>query len=297
MKRLNYIIIFIVAVSFMLLARVYFLSIKSNTYYEELSKQNYIKRIYKVPSRGIIQDRNGVALAINNLGFSINIEPHLRSKKSKKRLLKLLALINKHFPKFEKDKLLKKYIKLDSAYRHNYVKLVDYIPYDDFFGKYTVFNATQGLKVESAVKRHYPYKKVASHIIGYVGKASKKDIKKNPMSRYSGIIGKNGLEKYYNEKLQGKLGFKDVKVNALNKEIEVLDEKNVSLNNNIQISIDIKLQAYVHELFGDQSGSIIVMNVNNGEILAAGSFPEFDNNIFVGGISYKEWDILKNDLL
>ncbi|NQY24430.1 MAG: penicillin-binding protein 2 [Campylobacteraceae bacterium] len=295
MKRLNYIIIFIVAVSFMLLARVYFLSIKSNTYYEELSKQNYIKRIYKVPSRGIIQDRNGVALAINNLGFSINIEPHLRSKKSKKRLLKLLALINKHFPKFEKDKLLKKYIKLDSAYRHNYVKLVDYIPYDDFFGKYTVFNATQGLKVESAVKRHYPYKKVASHIIGYVGKASKKDIKKNPMSRYSGIIGKNGLEKYYNEKLQGKLGFKDVKVNALNKEIEVLDEKNVSLNNNIQISIDIKLQAYVHELFGDQSGSIIVMNVNNGEILAAGSFPEFDNNIFVGGISYKEWDILKND--
>ena len=296
MKRLNLLIAFILFISIMLLARVYFLSIKSNTYYEDLSKRNYIKRVYEVPSRGIIQDRNGVALAINNLGFSINVEPHLRSKKNRKKLLELLNMISTHFPKYTQEKLLKKYKKIDSAYKHDYVKLVDYIPYDDFFSKYTIFNARDGLKVESAVKRNYPYKKVASHIIGYVGKASRKDINNNPISKYSGIIGKNGLEKYYNNKLQGKLGYKDVKVNALNKEIEVLDQKKIKSNNNIQITIDIKLQKYVHKLFGDQSGSIIVMDVNNGEVLAAGSFPEFDNNIFVDGISHKEWDILKNDL-
>lgn len=296
MKRLNLLIAFILVISFMLLARVYFLSIKSNTYYEELSKQNYIKRIYEVPSRGIIEDRKGKALIINDLGFSINIAPHLRSKKNREKLHNLIALINKHFPQFKKEKLLKRYKKQDSAYSHNYVKLVDYIAYDEFFSKYTILNAKDGIKVESAVKRYYPYKKVASHIIGYVGKASKKDMKKNPLSKYSSIIGKNGLERYYNNKLQGELGFKDVKVNALNKEIKVLNEKKASINNNVKISIDIELQKYVHKLFGDKSGSIIVMDVNNGEVLAAGSFPEFDNNIFVGGISHKEWNILKNDL-
>lgn len=153
----------------------------------------------------------------------------------------------------------------------------------------------ENLKVESAVKRYYPYKRVASHIIGYVGKASKEDIEENLVSRYSGIIGKNGLEKFYNQRLQGELGYKDVKVNALNKYLEVLDEKEVSTDNNIKTTIDIKLQEYIHEIFGDQSGAVIVMDVNSGELLAAGSFPEFDNNIFVNGITHKEWDALRND--
>ncbi|MGD9553272.1 MAG: penicillin-binding protein 2 [Arcobacteraceae bacterium] len=295
MKRLNFIVLFIVAIVVLLLWRVYFLSIKSNTYYEELSKQNYIKRIYEAPSRGIIQDRNGIALAINNLGFSLNVKPHLRSYKNRNILDELCETIALHFPQFTKEELIKKYLNLDSPYRHTYVKLIDYIPYDTFFNKYTLFNSMDNLKVESAVKRYYPYKHVASHIIGYVGKASKEDIEENLVSRYSGIIGKNGLEKFYNQRLQGELGYKDVKVNALNKYLEVLDEKEVSTDNNIKTTIDIKLQEYIHEIFGDQSGAVIVMDVNNGELLAAGSFPEFDNNIFVNGITHKEWEALRND--
>ena len=107
-RRVQFIMIFITIISLTLLARVYFLSIKSNTYYEELSKQNYIKRVYKVPSRGIIEDRNNVALAINNLGFSITIKPHLRSKKNKEILIKVCETIIKHFPKFKKEDLIKK---------------------------------------------------------------------------------------------------------------------------------------------------------------------------------------------
>ena len=295
MKRLNLIMIFIGIVTFTLLARVYFLSIKSNTYYEELSKQNYIKRIYKVPSRGIIQDRNGVALAINNLGFSINIKPHLRSYKNKHHLDTIIDTIIKHFPDFDKEKLKKKYKKLDSPYKHDYVKLVDYIPYDDFFDKYALFNDINNVKVESAVKRYYPYGKVASHIIGYVGKASRLDIHNNPISKYSGIIGKNGLEKFYNSKLQGELGYKDVKVNALNKEIEVLEEVEPTNNNNIKTTIDIRLQEYVQEIFKEKGGAVIIMNARNGEVLSATSFPSFNNNIFVSGISHAQWDELKND--
>jgi len=278
-----------------LLSRVYFLSIKSNTYYEELSKRNYISRVNKVPVRGIIEDRNGKKLAINEMGFSILIRPHLRSYKNRKRLNESLLLINKHFPKFDTKKLLKEYKKKDSAYNHDFVKVVDYIPYNEFFSKYTIFASRDDIKIESSVKRYYPYHKTASHIIGYVGKASRMDINNNKLSAYSGIIGKNGLEKYYNDRLQGEMGYKDVKVNALNKEIEVLDEKEPSKDNDIKISLDIELQEYIQKIFTGKGGAVIVMNANNGELLASASFPEFDNNIFARGISVKEWNKMRND--
>ncbi|MGB6327954.1 MAG: penicillin-binding protein 2 [Halarcobacter sp.] len=295
MRRLNVILVFIFIILLTLLSRVYFLSIKSNTYYEELSKRNYIKRVYEVPNRGIIRDRNDVSLAMNKLGFSINIKPHLRSYKNKHLLDELVSLINEHFPEYSKESLYKKYKKLDSSYKHDFVQIVDYIPYDNFFSKYTLFNTNDNIEIKSEVKRIYPYGKNASHIIGYVGKATKKDIDNNEFSRHSSIIGKNGLEKFYNSKLQGKLGFKDTKVNALNKEIEVLKEQKISTNNDLKISLDINLQKYIQKAFEGNSGAVIVMNANNGEVLAAGSYPEFDNNIFVDGISVKEWEDMRND--
>lgn len=301
--RLKIVFVFIIAVMMVLLARVYFISIKSNTYFEELSRQNYEKTIYEAPVRGIIKDRNGVALAINNLGFTISIKPHLRSKKKLARLEKLVKLIVKHFPEFKEEDLIKKYKKEDSAYKHTFVKVVDYIEYDKFFSKYSIFNSLEDIKIEATTKRHYPYKEIAAHVIGYTGKASVADITKNSTSKYTGIIGKSGLEKYHNNRLQGKLGKRVVKVNALNQEIEILDTEMPSDNNDIVTTIDIKLQKYIHELFTEEtnadfskrSGAVIVMDSNNGEILAAGSFPEFNNNIFVSGISAKEWDKIKND--
>ncbi|QKF82268.1 penicillin-binding protein 2 [Halarcobacter ebronensis] len=295
MKRLNLIFILILIVLITLLSRIYFLSIKSNTYYEELSKRNYIKKIYKVPNRGIIKDRNGVPLAMNKLGFSINLKPHLRSYKKREKLDELITLINNHFSQYSKEDLLKEYMKLDSNYKHDFVKIVEFIPYENFFDKYTIFNSNDDIEIKAEVKRVYPYGENASHIIGYVGKASKIDIENNEFSRYSDIIGKNGLEKYYNEKLQGKLGEKIVKVNALNKEIETLEETEAFTDNDLNISIDIRLQKYIQEIFGEDSGAVVVMNAKNGEILAAGSYPEFDNNIFVDGISIDEWNKLRND--
>ncbi len=295
MKRLNLIFVFIFIVIFTLLARVYFLSIKSNTYYEELSKRNYIKKIYDVPNRGIIKDRNGKALAMNKLGFSINLKPHLRSYKNKKNLDKLISLINKHFPEYEKEELYKEYKKVDSPYKHDFVKVVKYIPYDKFFKKYTLFNSLDNIQIKPEVKRIYPYRQNASHIIGYVGKASRLDIENNEFSKHSGIIGKIGLEKYYNEKLQGELGYRNVKVNALNKEIELLEEKKPSTDNDLTISIDIELQEYVQDIFTGKGGAVIVMDAQTGELLTASSFPEFDNNIFVDGISVKEWNKMRTD--
>ena len=293
--RLNIVFLIIFGVIVTLLSRVYFFSIKSNTYFEELSKNNYIKRVYKLPVRGNIEDRNGEQLAINEVGFSILIKPHLSSNKYKEKLEDLVDLIVKHFPEQEKEKLIKEYKKNDSSYNHEFIKIVDYIPYNEIFSKYTVLASNEDIKIEPSTKRFYPQKEVASHIIGYVGKASKVDILNNELSSYTGVIGKNGLEKYYNSKLQGELGYRDVKVNALNKEIEILEEKEASIDNSIKTTLDIKLQKYVQEVFEGKSGAVIIMDVRNGEILTAASFPEFDNNIFARGITAKEWNEMRND--
>lgn len=293
--RLNIVYIIILAIAFTLLSRVYFLSIKSNTYYDELSKNNYIKRMYKVPVRGIIEDRNGEPLALNKIGFSISIKPHLRSLKYQEKLESIVDVIVKYFPQYDKNKLLKEYKRNDSAYNHEFIEIIDFIPYEEFFPKYTILASNEDLKIEPSSKRFYPYNETAAHIIGYVGKASKLEILNNEIAVHSGIVGKNGLEKFYNSKLQGELGYKDVKVNALNQEIEVLEEKDASTNNNIEISIDIKLQRYLQELFDGKSGSIVVMDARNGEIIAAASFPEYDSNIFARGISQNEWNQMRND--
>ncbi|AXX90036.1 penicillin-binding protein 2 [Arcobacter suis] len=293
--RLTLIFLIILGILITLLSRVYFLTIKSNTYYEELSKNNYIKRVDKIPIRGMIEDRNGEKLAINEMGFAVLVKPHLSSYKHKEKLEQIIDSIIKHFPQYERDKLIREYKKGDSSYNHEFIKVIDYIPYQEFFPKYTILSSKEDVKVESTTKRAYPQKEVASHIIGYVGKASKLDILNNELSSYNGIIGKNGLEKYYNSKLQGEMGYKDVKVNALNKEIEILNEKEASIDNNIRISLDVGLQKYIQEIFTGKSGAVVVMDVNNGELLAAASFPEFDNNIFARGISVKEWNEMRND--
>ena len=294
--RLTLVFLIILGILLTLLSRVYFLSIKSNTYYEELSKNNYIKRINKIPIRGIIEDRNGEKLAINEMGFSISVKPHLSSIKNKEKLENIIDSIIKYFPQFEKEKLIKEYKKEDSSYNHDFIKLIDYISYEEFLPKYTVLSLKEDLKIEFSTKRAYPQKELASHIIGYVGKASKNDISNNEPSLYNGIIGKNGLEKFYNSKLQGSMGYKDIKVNALNKEIEILDEKEASIDNNIKISLDVRLQKYIQDIFTGKSGAVVVMNALNGEILSATSFPEFDNNIFVRGITPKEWNDMRNDI-
>ena len=293
--RVRYIIYFIIAISLLLLGRVYFLSIKSNSYYEQLSQQNYIKRFYKTSTRGMIKDRNGKILALNHLGFSIYIKPHLRSKKNISKVEKISNDIVKYFPQFKAKKLIRKYKQQDSPYRHNNIKIVDWIAYDDFFKYYTLFNSNENIEIKTSSKRFYPYKDVAAHVVGYVNKTNKSDIRKDKLAKHYDIKGKSGLEYYYDKKLRGTLGVRHSKVNSLYEEVEVLKEVKASKDNDITTTIDIELQKYIHKLMGKKAGAVIVMDVHNGELLAGSSFPEFDNNLFVGGISSENWKKIIND--
>lgn len=294
--RMRLVVGFILLFFIFLLSRVYYLSIKSNVYYEELAKQNAIKTEFLAPVRGQITDRNGTLLAINDLGFSISIKPYLSIKKSNKGILdkELSELVNL-FPDLNASKLAEIYKRNDSYYNQDFIKVVDFIPYDEIIPHYSELNLNKTIKIDPVVKRKYPFGKLASHIIGYVGKANLQDVQENEIAKLSNYTGKSGIERYYNDILQGEKGTRVYKVNALNQEVEQLSYT-PAMSNDIELTIDIELQSYLTSLFEGNAGAAIIMNVNDGSILAAGSFPEYDLNPFVTGISFKDWDELSNSL-
>ncbi|WHN19040.1 penicillin-binding protein 2 [Campylobacter jejuni] len=294
--RMRLVVGFILLFFIFLLSRVYYLSIKSNVYYEELAKQNAIKTEFLPPIRGQITDRNGTLLAINDLGFSISIKPYLNIKKSNKGILdKELSELTNLFPDLNASKLAEIYKRNDSYYNQDFIKVVDFIPYDEIILHYSELNLNKTIKIDPVVKRKYPFGKLASHIIGYVGKANLQDIQENEIAKLSNYTGKSGIERYYNDILQGEKGARVYKVNALNQEVEQLSYT-PAMSNDIELTIDIELQSYLTSLFEGNAGAAIIMNVNDGSILAAGSFPEYDLNPFVTGISFKDWDELSNSL-
>lgn len=290
-RRVQVILILFTLFAIVLLSRVYFLSIKSNTYYEKLALSNTVKTEYLVSSRGEIHDRNDKPLAINKLGFSLSLKPHL----DKKTLKESMDLIRRELVDFNTTKLLKLYQKQESAYNHQPIMILPFIHYNDFIAKLVHFSSKNAFIITPASKRYYPQAKRMAHIIGYVAKANAKDIQESKVTKLTTQVGKSGIEKYYNALLEGELGYKKIKVTALNQALGILEEKKPHASD-ITLTVDIRLQQKLKELFGEKSGALIVMDAKNGDILAAGSYPEYDNNDFVQGITKAQWQEMIKDL-
>ncbi len=288
-RRIKFIAFIFIFVWIAVVSRLYFLSIKSNEYYQELSKRNIINIEYIAPKRGEIRDINGSIIAMNRLGFSIYIKAHL-GEKSKKEI----SFIIQKFPKLKSEKLGKIYKKFDSPYNHKPIKVVDFIAYEDMIDKFVTFSNYTNITILPTSRRFYPYDEIASHVVGYVSKANQKEIDSNRVAKYLGVVGKSGIEKQYESILGGTMGKRESKVTASNKEIELLSEE-APKSSDMTLTIDMRLQGYIKEIFGARSGAVIVMDIENGAILAGGSFPEFNINSFVRGISTKDWKKLIMD--
>ncbi|MDO4674407.1 penicillin-binding protein 2, partial [Campylobacter sp.] len=293
--RMRFVVAFIFLFFVLLLSRIYYLSIKSNVYYEELARQNSIKTDYIAPIRGQILDRNGTILAMNDLGFSIKIKPYLSIKKSNHGILEAeLDRLTAFFPDLNATLMARNYKRNDSYYKQDFIEVVDFINYDAMMRHFSQLNLNKNLRIEPTVRRKYPYGKLASHIIGYTQKANLQDVSENEIAKLTNHTGKSGIERYYNELLQGQRGERVYKVNAFN---QVLEELSYTppRSQNLQLSLDMSLQSFLSELFADNTGAAVIMDARSGEILAAGSFPEYDLNPFVQGISTKKWkELLEN---
>jgi len=293
--KIKFILILFTVIWLGILSRVFLLSVKSNDYYTKLSARNTIRSEKIAPVRGEIVDRNNIPIAINKLGFRIQLAPHLRSKKNLKQFHEEIQTLMTLFPYLDKKKIIKNYKKKDSYYNHNFINIIPFIAYKDVIKVYTKLNLRKNIKILPAPKRFYPYKNIAAHMIGYVSRANQKDMDKDAALELIGSTGKTGIEKQYNKFLQGKEGQRRIKVNASNQEVEELSHQNPTEDKKLVLNLDIKFQRYVSHLFKGKVGAVIVMSTK-GEILTAASFPNYDLNIFVSGMSYKMYNDLATDL-
>lgn len=289
-------ILFVFASMWMaLIVRVFSLSVESNSYYEKLSLNNTIKKEKIAPVRGEIVDTKNRPIAVNKLGFKIQLKPHLRFKKNIHIFNEELDNLVKLLPHLDKEKILKEYIKKDSYYNHSFIDIVDFISYEEIISVFAQLNLRENLNIVSAPKRYYPYKEIGSHIIGYVSRANRKDIQNDGLLGLIGYTGKTGIEKYYNTFLQGEAGYREIKINAKNQEIEEIAHKKAKEHRKLTLSVDIELEKYISTLFKHKEGAIVVMGVD-GSIIAASSYPGYDLNVFVSGMSHEVYNRMANDI-
>ncbi len=289
MINLHYwlLIFFFIVVWFIIVIRLFVVNVINHEYYEKFAEKNITKTEVLVPMRGLIFDRNTEPLAINEIGFSISLIPKIRNSRIvESEIERIISFL----PSLDKEELFNLYKKNNHAYNHLPIEIVNFVPYAQMLSIYAYLKRSSYVVIAPNSKRLYPNESAASHVIGYVSKANDKDIQNNPLSQYSKVIGKEGIEKFYNSYLQGEAGYRKSHINSLHKEIKLLKEDSVLKRNDLYLSLDLKLQESIDSEFTERSGAVIVMNVHNGEILAAGSYPEYNINWFVDGISYKNWE-------
>lgn len=276
-------------------ARLYFVVVISGDYYRAEAKNNIVRTEVLIPARGQILDRNGKPLAANKLGFSIALSPYLGAKKNRGLLEAKIHKIAALLPQLDAESLQKTYLKKYSPYNHTFITIVDFMPYEEMLKAYTQLLQDEHIKVANTTHRFYPSDTLGAHIIGYIGPANEQDILANPTLKHIGYLGKSGLEKQYNDFLQGQLGYIKTRVNSLNQIINVVDEEKANIRYDITTTIDLELQKQLALEFEGKAGAAVVLDARNGEILAAGSFPEYNLNYFVDGISQGHWDEILNN--
>ena len=279
------IIIFLVFVFYsVLIYRAYNLSIVSNKKYLSLSKENYTKSVSVAPVRGVVFDRFGNTLAFNELRFDLALRPHLKDKELKDTIRDITDIMD-----VNGTKIYNVYKKKDSVYNNKDIPVIRYIDENRVFKIEPILSLNSNISFKTVYLRKYPYKYFLSNILGYVARASVNDLKRNKVIEYTQIAGKRGIERYYDNILQGEAGSKTEIVNARNRVLKII--KYVSpKSHNITLSVDTKLQKYIYNLMmkDKKRGAVVVMRTN-GEILALVSTPSYDNNLFVKGISAKKW--------
>ena len=273
----------------MVLTNLYYLQISRFEDYQTRANGNRIKVLPVAPNRGLIYDRNGILLAENRPVFSLQVIPE--------EIEDLELIINKLrlLLDIDKEDVSDFYQDLKGNRRFKPVNLINRLTPKEV----ALFSAKQhkypGVSIEARLARHYPYGSALTHVLGYVAKINKKDLQKlseagfeaNYAATYD--IGKRGIEKYHEEMLHGKVGFQEVEVNNQGRIIRILDFSPPAPGQDIVLNIDMDLQLEAEKAFAGQRGSVVAIDPQDGGVLALFSSPSYDPNLFVHGISSKNY--------
>jgi len=275
--------------------RLFSLQINDNKKYLTLSDKNRLREWRLPPIRGEFVDYFDTVVADNSEVYQLHVTPEEveNFRYLILRLKNILALSNREFKKILKQKKKQKswetIVISDNLTWEQFVK-VNYYLYD-----------LVGAKPIVSVSRNYPFADNYTHVLGYVSEASKEDILKNETIKNHHVpglkVGKTGLEKAFEENLIGLNGVERYEVNAYGKRIKQIDYKAGQKGKKIKLTIDTEIQKLANSLLKGTSGSISVMDIYTGDILAMQSSPSFDPNLFLFGISQDDWQLIRNNPL
>ena len=276
----------VIALSFfVVMIRLVYLQVVKNSYYLNMSKQNYIRLIGLLPVRGNIISSNGIICASNKPTFSIYIS---KNKRIDGKIIHKLSVV----------------LNLPEYYIKNKLSFVGYFQSvilkpdatrEDVFRVLSDPQLSKFIDIEVSPKRFYPDDaKIFANVVGYVSEASKRDLQNHPNYKVGESVGRIGVEKKYNDVLRGRWGYKEIEVTANGSIVKTLSETPPKKGADLKLSLNIKLQSYLYNILnsGQYRGSIVVMRPN-GHILAMANTGSFNPNYFVEGLSLKKWKKLR----
>ncbi len=274
-----------------LLFRLAWLQIVDYAHFADLSEHNRIRLMELPPTRGLIYDRNGVILAENKPTFHLEIIPEQveNMEATLKGLGEIVTLSESEIERF-KDQL-----RVRRSFQR--ISLRTRLNEEEVARLAVNRHRFPGMDINARLSRYYPQGEAAAHAVGYVGRISESELTVIDEGNYRGTthIGKTGLEKYYEGELHGQVGRQKVEVNAQGRVLRVIDKVAAVAGNDLVLNLDIELQRIAEEGLGEFAGAVIAIEPHTGAVLAFVSKPGFDPNLFVHGISHKNYDALQYD--
>ena len=280
--------LFILIITSVLILRLYNLQISNHDYYAEEALGNQMRTLPITPTRGKIFDRNGQIIATNQLSYRLTLTPE-KTKNIAKTLLSLQQL------NFIDEDDIKRFHKNRNRYKKFHNIPLKHKLSEKQVAEFLVSNQFIGIDVESYFHRIYPNNDSSVHVVGYVSRMNKKDKAFYDKQNYLGtaFVGKVGIEKQYETLLHGTSGKKQIERNVTGRVIDTQIIQAAENGKDLYLSIDLDLQIKAESLLKGKRGSIVVVNVKNGEVLALVSTPTYNPNWFVNGISHKNYQILQ----
>ncbi|MCP4995879.1 MAG: penicillin-binding protein 2 [Gammaproteobacteria bacterium] len=282
--------IIVMVLLIILVVRLLNLQIIKHSHYTTLSRDNRVKVQPVPPTRGLIYDRNGVLLAQNLPAHSLELVPEkVESLEATLRTLGEIIEISEndlnHFHRLRKQHRRFKSIPLKVRLNQEEVARLA-----------VNLHRFPGVDIQAKLLRDYPLRDKTVHVLGYVGRINEKELKRIDPTAYAGTsyIGKNGVEKTYEELLHGQVGYRQVEVNALGRTIRVLENRPPVQGQDLHLSLDSTLQTVGMEAFGEENGAAVAIDPQTGELLALISNPGFNPNEFVEGISSSSYKALQS---
>ena len=285
---------FVAVMLLILLLRFFYLQVIRHNYFHTMAESNRIYVVPIVPNRGLILDRNGVVMAQNYSGYTLEIAPPKVADMDAliAELSKLVDITPRDIKRFKK--LLTERQALETMPLRSQLS-------DEEVAR---ISAQQfrfpGVEIKARLFREYPFTEMTSHLIGYVGRINQSDIDQlaqdEVVSNYLGsdYIGKTGVEQSYEKALHGTTGFEQVEVDAGGRAVRVLSRTAPQSGSNLMLTLDSKLQEVAEQAFGDYRGALVAIDPTNGEVLAFVSKPGYDPSLFIDGIDTETWDELNN---